>query len=275
MRTLRPTPVRSLAHSYHRAKCLMVGDDPHSRTGCIVAAARAARRECSTLTIRSLRYGLPRYGLGQATSAERRAGALWSKRSNQEPSASPRSRGAQFARPTRKVSSCCSSGRSLWALMVIRDLLPGRAARPNTRRSSRRRLGTQGCNAWPDRVSWCLVSGIGRVCARDARGSLLSGCMRCDRAEEYESYVDDPTTLEAIQSLHDPRPSFGGGCGAPRYGLALVGCNQLPSAPRVASCSTPMDPPPSARERRSQRARAPCGGLALSLRALACMRLPV
>lgn len=28
--------------------------------------------------------------------------------------------------------------------------------------------------------------------------------MRCDRAEEYESYVDDPTTLEAIQSLHDP-----------------------------------------------------------------------
>lgn len=28
--------------------------------------------------------------------------------------------------------------------------------------------------------------------------------MRCGRAEEFESYVDDPTTLEAVQALHDP-----------------------------------------------------------------------
>lgn len=28
--------------------------------------------------------------------------------------------------------------------------------------------------------------------------------MRCGRAEKFESYVDDPTTLEAVQALHDP-----------------------------------------------------------------------
>ncbi|HEU5076971.1 MAG TPA: hypothetical protein VFU02_22430 [Polyangiaceae bacterium] len=35
-------------------------------------------------------------------------------------------------------------------------------------------------------------------------GMWLSGCMRCSPAEEFESYVDDPTTLEAVRALHDP-----------------------------------------------------------------------
>jgi len=28
--------------------------------------------------------------------------------------------------------------------------------------------------------------------------------MRCDRADKFESYVDDPTTLDAVRALHDP-----------------------------------------------------------------------
>jgi len=34
--------------------------------------------------------------------------------------------------------------------------------------------------------------------------ALLVGCMRCSRAEKFESYVDEPTTIEAIEALRDP-----------------------------------------------------------------------
>ncbi|HEY6723900.1 MAG TPA: hypothetical protein VI197_07705, partial [Polyangiaceae bacterium] len=45
-----------------------------------------------------------------------------------------------------------------------------------------------------------LVPGVFSVLA----AAWLSGCMRCSRAEDFESYVDDPTTLEALRGLHEP-----------------------------------------------------------------------
>src|SRR6187551_698231 len=61
---------------------------------------------------------------------------------------------------------------------------------------------SRSCKLWPltDRRLRGLAIGIGVGLA----AALLAGCMRCSRAEKFESYVDEPTTLEAVEALRDP-----------------------------------------------------------------------